>query len=408
MDSSSEFAMDVDDINSALCGLEASMPSKAQQVFESLTHFVCTVGHSREQWTMAIEIATRLLQKSPTDSHRTIVLRSAKELFESIAQAHDLTIPQGDASSDGMADLCWSGCSKRLSKKNIRLLRQQISRYRAAQLPDIPSDIADALRSFGATMRNLQLQAQAVSEVAQLLQQLVGAPDLKPSVMKRPATMMSKRSSPPATRLPAEGVALKCQVTGVQGEGISEGEALTSSNLAAFAAAVQRTALVDNLQPHLSHVVEEFRKVVPDNLLNEVTWQEVQERISGKTLAPEAFLALWKEKSAYKLCSENDVPVQLWWEYLRQQSQQELSHLFTWCTGFAAPPATAWKFQIQVIEGTHRFPSINTCLMDEGSPRNRGVKMPTLYLPSYESMDALTRHMKFATTGSTSMAMHLR
>lgn len=256
-------------------------------------------------------------------------------------------------------------------------------------------------------MRNLQLQSQAVSDIAQLLQQLVGA-DLKPAAMKRPATMMSKRSSATATRAPSEGHALKCQVTGVQGEGISEGEALTSSNLSAFAAAVQRTALVDNLQPHLAHVVEEFRKVVPENLLNELTWQQVQERISGKTLAPEAFLALWQEKSAYKLCSENDVPVQLWWEYLRQQSQQELYHLFTWCTGFAAPPATAWKFQIQVVEGTHRFPSINTCLMDEGSPRNRGVKMPTLYLPSYESMDALARHMKLATTGSSSMAMHLR
>jgi len=208
--------------------------------------------------------------------------------------------------------------------------------------------------------------------------------------------------------LPAASVELQQQVSGVSGEGLAEGDALTVDNLKAYAAAVQRQALVDNLQPHLSHVVEEFQSLVPEALLSEMTWQQLQERLSGRCLTPEAFMQLWKERTAYKLCTEEDTTVQLWWEYVAQCNSEELSNLFTWCTGFAAPPATPWKFQIQVIDGTQRLPSVNTCLTDETSRESRGVKMPVLYLPTYESKEDLVKFFKLATAGSAAMAMHLR
>ena len=49
---------------------EATMPSRAHQVFESFAKYVGDAAQSEEQWPIAIRMATRLLQESQNHSPR--------------------------------------------------------------------------------------------------------------------------------------------------------------------------------------------------------------------------------------------------------------------------------------------------------------------------------------------------
>lgn len=190
----------------------------------------------------------------------------------------------------------------------------------------------------------------------------------------------------------------------VGGPGLSD--ELTMESLEAFADAVARKALSQNLQPHLGQIVEEFRRVVPQRVRQSLAWQQVRDRISGRRLDPEAFVREWRDRTTYQSCSEADESVRLWWGYVSGRTAEELTRLFAWCTGFAAIPVTAWKFQIKVVDDVVRCPSINTCMTDDPSAANRGVKMPTIYLPAYDSQATLARKMEWAIAGASAMHLH--
>jgi len=213
------------------------------------------------------------------------------------------------------------------------------------------------------------------------------------------------RPLPPAAPVEVPG-GLQRQVSQVEGPGVLAGEALSVDNLQAFAEAVLQKALTGNLQPQLDAVVSEFRRVVPPKIQRSLSWQQVQDRISGQRLDPEAFIEEWRGKTTYQGCGEEDENVKLWWDYVSEHTPAELQRLFSWCTGYAAIPTTAWKFQIKAVDDTARCPTINTCMTDDPSAANRGVKMPTLYLPGYDSKATLAQKMEWAIAGASTMNLH--
>jgi len=192
----------------------------------------------------------------------------------------------------------------------------------------------------------------------------------------------------------------------VEGPGLDGGGMLSSANVQAFADAVARKALTEDLRPCLDAVVREFGRVVPRVLQRGLSWQQLQELISGQLLDPGAFVRAWRCKTTYQSCQESDPAVSLWWDYVSERPAEDLRQIFSWCTGFAAIPATAWRFQIRTVEDACRCPTVNTCMTDDPSAANRGVKMPTLYLPAYDSKATLARRMEWAIAGASALHLH--
>jgi len=189
-------------------------------------------------------------------------------------------------------------------------------------------------------------------------------------------------------------------------DGVEADSGLSSANIQVFAKAVARKAMYDNLQPHLGFVIEEFTKVVPKATRERLSWQQLMDLFSGKRLEPCEFIREWRKRTTYKACQETDFVVQTWWEYVSERSKDELHRIFAWCTGFATMPATTWKFAIHVREDSERVPTVNTCMTDDLSAYNHGIRMPTLYLPSTSSKEMLYRHMDWALAAGTAMHLH--
>merc|ERR1712194_862255 len=115
MTASTSFSMDDEEVEAALFGLKANMPSKAQQTFESLAMFIGSASHLHEQWEVSVRMATRLLRASGTDLQRGIALRAARELFQGIAEACGTVFSQGLCQDASICHSCWDGSSKRLN-----------------------------------------------------------------------------------------------------------------------------------------------------------------------------------------------------------------------------------------------------------------------------------------------------
>lgn len=219
-------------------------------------------------------------------------------------------------------------------------------------------------------------------------------------VFTRPVQLASPLEDP---------LAFERQHSEVSGPGLADGEPLSSANLRAYAEAVTRKALVENAKPYLELVVQEFGRVVTVRTRKGLTWQQVQERISGQRLDAGAFVSEWQSRTSYQCPTgsvESNQSVALWWDHVSDRSAEELHRLFAWCTGFAAIPVTAWKFQIKVVDDEGQCPTVNTCMTDDPSAANRGVKMPTLYLPAYTSRDVLEHRMEWALAAAAGMHLH--
>eukprot|EP00930_Biecheleria_cincta_P057721 TRINITY_DN43604_c0_g1_i1.p1 TRINITY_DN43604_c0_g1~~TRINITY_DN43604_c0_g1_i1.p1 ORF type:complete len:880 (-),score=115.55 TRINITY_DN43604_c0_g1_i1:142-2661(-) len=199
------------------------------------------------------------------------------------------------------------------------------------------------------------------------------------------APMLGRNESGP--KIPT----LQRSVSKVPGIGNAE---LSSSNLPDFAKAVARKTLVANLEPYLGSLTEEFRKVVGEQLLSGLSWDGLQEMISGRQLDPEGWIREWKAQTTYTHCDEKSEVVQLWWAFVSERSSEELPKLFEWCTNYPAVPTTAWKFHIALVEDSNRLPTVNTCMTDDRGVANRGVPEPRLHLPPCCNKEALSSKME--------------
>jgi len=400
--------LDTADLEKALVGLESAMPSRAQQIFEALASHVARAAHSPDQWVGAAYLAACLLKEAKTNTQRKLAMGKARELVDGVATCgHDL--PPG-------------------MPRALQLLRMAIHLVGAAMCKEDACDLVDVKRiatfwkmegiedeppkrwSEG-TIAQVQSWRQVMARgPRRVLSAWRDAAQRRRGLFPRPGQqLMSLQHIDSAAgfhgpRLPPPS--LERSLSNVQGPGIHGGEALSAANVQAFAKAVAAKALSENLSPHLEAIVEEFRRIVSQRVRGSLSWEQLQCRISGQRLDPEAFTRAWKEKTTYQACNEDHESIRFWWSYVTELPPTDLLRLFTWCTGFAAIPTTAWKFRINVVDDVGRCPTVNTCMTDDASAANRGVKMPTLYLPAYESKATLTKKMEWAIAGACGIHLH--
>lgn len=187
----------------------------------------------------------------------------------------------------------------------------------------------------------------------------------------------------------------------VKNVGIEHGKELSPSDLIPYAKAVTEKTLVTNLSASLEPITEEFRKVVGDRKLQELTWESLQEMFSGQQLDPQEWIRLWKSRTTLKCCEspKEKQAVEYWWEFASEVSAEKsenVRNLFAWCTNFATVPATPWKFQIWLTDKpTTEPPTVKTCSTDddEDGTAHAGVPQPILFLPPYESKEVLVSKM---------------
>jgi len=383
--------LDAETVDEALRGLEAVMPSRAEQVFQSLAVHVGCSACVPQRWEEAVEISARLLHEANTPAQRDLAVTRTRELLEAVAAVHRRGLASGLPGAPSHPDECGSGL------------------LRAAEEGDLGMALRRALRALRVACRLVRAQSGDEGRIEDLLKQILGVDD-EAFELSQVASERHAHDSPhvgPRTgQVPSNSPHLGRVLSHVQGPGVLAGEDLTAVNLRAFAEAVARKALSQNLQPHLSLIIEEFQRVVPQRVRQVLSWQQVRDRLCGQRLDPEAFVREWRDRTTYQSCCEADESVRLWWGYVSERTAEELSRLFSWCTGFAAIPVTAWKFQIKVVDDVVRCPTINTCMTDDPSAANRGVKMPTIYLPAYDSQATLAQKMEWAIAGASAMNLH--
>eukprot|EP00929_Paragymnodinium_shiwhaense_P031970 TRINITY_DN1779_c0_g3_i1.p1 TRINITY_DN1779_c0_g3~~TRINITY_DN1779_c0_g3_i1.p1 ORF type:complete len:1004 (+),score=229.06 TRINITY_DN1779_c0_g3_i1:16-3027(+) len=476
--------MDTSEVDSALMGLEAVMPSKGQQMFESMSNYVGSMAHSPAWWEGAVGVSAVLLREAKTDSQRLLAVAKINEMLSGMAardpRGGELAGPLrrnlsslmnaaaalgGESGSSTVVDAIRSLLAEdqihlspreerpaSFAQSNLKPLRPQsipsISTWLTAGAKDLTrrsgrfyhevelgadfSEVADPQlgwltdnfveKDYDCSGVGDDIEGWAVDGIRQKrwhngpldgawprkwrghdvigfaidldagrmlfslngdwvdsLQMTFEAPHDQgffPAVSTKGHFVMhiprktwqfaAPDSSyeawaedglymrPVAMPAPLQPPDLDRQSSRVAGPGLdSTGGELTSGNLQAFAEAVTRKALTENLQPYLSVVVGEFRRVVPQSVRQGLSWQTVQDRISGRRLeSSEAFVKEWRGKTTYSSCDEENETVSLWWDYVSELPVEELSALFSWCTGFATIPVTAWKFQIKAVEDT--------------------------------------------------------
>lgn len=408
--------MEEEVVRTSLLGLEAVMPSRAQQSFESLAMHVSGSAHCPSLWEGAAKVARSLLQKARTRPQRDLVLNGIKELVRGVLMRAEKSRCNTSIGS------CSGACvlSSELSSELKSLHGALASAGSGPTLGRFSEELADAMAELD---RLLQAVLQASDEVSETTgsQSLRkrdlspaepeledGMPSIQPAKRAKPSTAMEEEHTPTSPAGPP--IDDRNWETSSVVDGFTEDSGvpseLSAEKLPAFAEAVTRKALVSNLQPHLDIIVKEFRSVVPKRLGASLTWQQVQDRISGKRMDSASFVQEWRDRTTYSSCEEKDAAVQLWWEFVSDQLDADLYRLFTWCTGFAAIPVTPWKFQIKVVDDTRRCPTINTCMTDDSSAANRGVKMPTIYLPAYDSKATLAQKISWSLAGASSMSLY--
>jgi len=197
----------------------------------------------------------------------------------------------------------------------------------------------------------------------------------------------------------------------------------TPDTLSEFAEALLRKALDSNLQPYLGLCVKEFRAVVPDRILDNLTPNVLRGVICGQRLSVEEWVAAWQAVTYYQGAGKDDPHVRWFWDYAKSLDYAHFKHLFFWATGFAVPPTTPWRFMIRTLDSKSKdsHPTVTTCTMLEdvtmtintqvpqmdrgiGKMPDQSTRMPTLKIPDYSSAAIL--ELKF-TRALEEKGMHL-
>ena len=339
------------EVDEALSGLCAVVPSRAAQAYDALAGLIAEIGPAPQGVAPTAAAAQQFEEFADLAQQLLCTARTSQQMRVARGAATDLL-----AAANGGMDVMPAGAKRSLLELQAAL-RAELEVTRAAV--QRPRGICPGGRSCAGR-----------EDVAKL-----------------------------GSKLEEDPPALVRDMSVVSLDGLAAGEALSAATLPAFTEALTRKALTENLQPHLRSLVSEFRLVVSPGLLEALTWQQVQERIAGQLLDKEAFVDEWQARTTYHACHFLHPTVRLWWSFVREASPEASRSLFEWCTSYAAMPATAWRFQIRLLESTERCPSVNLCMTDATDAANHGVKMPTLYLPAYSSMAVLRRKMEWALAG---------
>lgn len=147
-----------------------------------------------------------------------------------------------------------------------------------------------------------------------------------------------------------------------------------------FIRLVQKARLEENRE-QISAMQAGLVKVVPQAVLDLLTWQEVEKKVCGD---PEISVEALKRLTRYEDLEQTDVRVQYLWEALMNFTNEDRSRFLRFVTGRSRLPAPIYIFpDKQGSETEDALPQSSTC-------------SSTLYLPKYPSAKVCEEKLRYA------------
>ncbi|XP_051554219.1 E3 ubiquitin-protein ligase HECTD3-like isoform X1 [Myxocyprinus asiaticus] len=147
-----------------------------------------------------------------------------------------------------------------------------------------------------------------------------------------------------------------------------------------FIRLVQKARL-DESREQIAAMQAGLVKVVPQAVLDLLTWQEVEKKVCGD---PEISVEALKRLTRYEDLEQTDVRVQYLWEALMNFTNEDRSRFLRFVTGRSRLPAPIYIFpDKQGSETTDALPQSSTC-------------SSTLYLPKYPSAKVCEEKLRYA------------
>jgi len=168
------------------------------------------------------------------------------------------------------------------------------------------------------------------------------------------------------------------------------------SMMVTFAKRVEWAELVEKIRLNESKKqAEALRKglclIVPEGLLNLLTWRELETLVCGKPILD---IDLLRTNTIYRGCSETDSVVEYFWKALTEYSPEERSMYLRFVWGRSRLPLTSkdfpMKHQIEILKKASADPDMmlpvaHTCFF-------------SIELPKYSSYELLRDKLKYAIT----------
>ncbi|XP_069014076.1 E3 ubiquitin-protein ligase HECTD3-like [Embiotoca jacksoni] len=147
-----------------------------------------------------------------------------------------------------------------------------------------------------------------------------------------------------------------------------------------FVRLVQKARMEESKQ-QIAAMQAGLLKVVPQAVLDLLTWQEVEKKVCGD---PEITVEALKRLTRYEDLEQSDVRVQYLWEALTNFTNEDRSRFLRFVTGRSRLPAPISVFPDgQDSETTDALPQSSTC-------------SSTLYLPNYPSAKVCEEKLRYA------------
>uniref|UniRef100_A0A8C5QNN2 E3 ubiquitin-protein ligase HECTD3 n=1 Tax=Leptobrachium leishanense TaxID=445787 RepID=A0A8C5QNN2_9ANUR len=159
-----------------------------------------------------------------------------------------------------------------------------------------------------------------------------------------------------------------------------------------FIQMVQKARL-DESKDQIHAIRAGLLKVVPQAVLDLLTWQEVEKRICGD---PEVSVEALKKLILYECLKETDIRVQHFWEALNNFTNEDRSKFLRFVTGRSRLPAPFFICpEKSGSDVTNPLPESSTC-------------SSTLYLPRYPSAKVCEEKLRYAAYNCVSIDTDLR
>ncbi|XP_077415673.1 E3 ubiquitin-protein ligase HECTD3 isoform X1 [Vanacampus margaritifer] len=148
-----------------------------------------------------------------------------------------------------------------------------------------------------------------------------------------------------------------------------------------FIRLVQKARLEESKQ-QIAALQAGLLKVVPQAVLDLLTWQEVEKKVCGD---PEISVEALKRLTGYEDLEQNDIRVQYLWEALTNFTNEDRSRFLRFVTGRSRLPAPIYVFSDKQVfcSESDALPQSSTC-------------SSTLYLPNYPSAKVCEEKLRYA------------
>uniref|UniRef100_A0A8C5QDY3 E3 ubiquitin-protein ligase HECTD3 n=1 Tax=Leptobrachium leishanense TaxID=445787 RepID=A0A8C5QDY3_9ANUR len=147
-----------------------------------------------------------------------------------------------------------------------------------------------------------------------------------------------------------------------------------------FIQMVQRVRL-DESKDQIRAIRDGLLKVVPQAVLDLLTWQELEKKVSGD---PEVSVEALKKLIRFQCLEETDIRVQHFWEALNNFTNEDRSRFLRFVTGRSRLPAPFYIYpEKSGSDITDPLPESSTC-------------SSTLYLPKYPSAKVCEEKLRYA------------